>query len=181
MYRQQAIIWSNDYIFQRSIYASFGLNELFFVDNGYETSLTNIIPKGSVISLDIYNSVNKILLLNVGLLNLGILPWWPLLRLLSCFPVFNSRYSFEDLVAINFFCGGFILKWVADPWLHNTVPALVARFIGPTWDPPGSCQPQVGPMWASWTLLSGRMFTSGQQAPLLQTSVIHSAELHCSF
>ena len=23
---------------------------------------------------------------------------------------------------------------------------LIARFMGPTWDPPGSCCPQVGPM-----------------------------------
>ena len=32
---------------------------------------------------------------------------------------------------------------------------LIARFMGPTWDPPGSCRPQVGPMWAPWTLFSG--------------------------
>ena len=29
------------------------------------------------------------------------------------------------------------------------------KFMGPTWDPPGSCQPQMGPMLAPWTLLSG--------------------------
>ena len=27
--------------------------------------------------------------------------------------------------------------------------------MGPTWDPPGSCRPQIGPMLAPWTLLSG--------------------------
>ena len=27
--------------------------------------------------------------------------------------------------------------------------------MGPTWGPPGSCWPQMGPMLASWTLLSG--------------------------
>ena len=27
--------------------------------------------------------------------------------------------------------------------------------MGPTWGPPGSCRPQMGPMLASWTLLSG--------------------------
>ena len=31
----------------------------------------------------------------------------------------------------------------------------IARFIGPTWGPPGSCRPQMGPMLAPWTLLSG--------------------------
>ena len=31
----------------------------------------------------------------------------------------------------------------------------IAKFMGPTWGPPGSCRPQVGPMLAPWTLLSG--------------------------
>ena len=31
----------------------------------------------------------------------------------------------------------------------------IAKFTGPTWDPPGSCRPQMGPMLAPWTLLSG--------------------------
>ena len=30
-----------------------------------------------------------------------------------------------------------------------------AKFMGPTWGPPGSCRPQMGPMLAPWTLLSG--------------------------
>ena len=29
------------------------------------------------------------------------------------------------------------------------------KFMGPIWDPPGSCQPKMGPMLAPWTLLSG--------------------------
>ena len=29
--------------------------------------------------------------------------------------------------------------------------------MGPTWGPPGSCRPQMGPMLAPWTLLSGIM------------------------
>ena len=31
----------------------------------------------------------------------------------------------------------------------------IARFMGPTWGPPGSCRPQMGPMVSPWTLLSG--------------------------
>ena len=31
----------------------------------------------------------------------------------------------------------------------------IARFMGPTWGPHGSCRPHVGPMLAPWTLLSG--------------------------
>ena len=34
----------------------------------------------------------------------------------------------------------------------------IAKFMGPTWDPPGSCQPQMGPMLAPWTLLSWDVF-----------------------
>ena len=30
--------------------------------------------------------------------------------------------------------------------------------MGPTWGPPGSCRPQMGPMLAPWTLLSGYAF-----------------------
>ena len=31
----------------------------------------------------------------------------------------------------------------------------IAKFMGPTWGPPGSCRPQMGPMLAPWTLLLG--------------------------
>ena len=31
----------------------------------------------------------------------------------------------------------------------------IARIMGTTWGPPGSCRPQVGPVLAPWTLLSG--------------------------
>ena len=31
----------------------------------------------------------------------------------------------------------------------------IAKFMGPTWGPPGSCRPQMGPMLVPWTLLSG--------------------------
>ena len=31
----------------------------------------------------------------------------------------------------------------------------IAKFMGPTWGPPGSCRPQMGRMLAPWTLLSG--------------------------
>ena len=44
--------------------------------------------------------------------------------------------------------------------IHNEVTILakmthVAKFMGPAWGPPGSCRPQMGPMLAPWTLLSG--------------------------
>ena len=41
--------------------------------------------------------------------------------------------------------------------LIRTCPQI-AKFMGPTWGPPGSCRPQVGPMLAQWTLLSGHNY-----------------------
>ena len=34
----------------------------------------------------------------------------------------------------------------------------IAKFMGPTWGPHGPYRPQMGPMLAQWTLLSGVMF-----------------------
>ena len=34
------------------------------------------------------------------------------------------------------------------------IATQIAKFVGPTWGPPGSCRPQMGPMLAPWTLLS---------------------------
>ena len=36
---------------------------------------------------------------------------------------------------------------------YNNYPDNMVH--GPTWDPPGADRTQVGPMWATWTLLSG--------------------------
>ena len=47
-------------------------------------------------------------------------------------------------------------------------PALIARFMGPTWGPSGSDRAQVGPMLAPWTLLSG-----GSDVSLTRSSGIH--------
>ena len=37
------------------------------------------------------------------------------------------------------------------------INAQIAKSTGPTWGPPGSCRPQMGPMFTPWTLLSGRL------------------------
>ena len=39
--------------------------------------------------------------------------------------------------------------------------AQIVRFTWPTWGPPASCWPQVGPMLAPWTLPSGGFMVSG--------------------
>ena len=49
----------------------------------------------------------------------------------------------------------------------------IAKFMGPTWGPPESCRPQMGPMLVPWTLLSGYVTKWGprcmQQLTLNQT------------
>ena len=40
-------------------------------------------------------------------------------------------------------------------FLPISMGSQIAKFMGPTRGPPGSCRPQMGPMWAPWTLLSG--------------------------
>ena len=37
------------------------------------------------------------------------------------------------------------------------IDTQIAKFMGPTRGPPGSCRPQMGPMAVPWTLLSGHM------------------------
>ena len=39
---------------------------------------------------------------------------------------------------------------------NDYVVTQIAMLIGPTWGPPGSCRPQMGPMLAPWTLLLGQ-------------------------
>ena len=47
---------------------------------------------------------------------------------------------------------------LANPILPRLLCAAsqIAKFMGPTWGPPGSRRPQMGPMLAPLTLLSGR-------------------------
>ena len=48
---------------------------------------------------------------------------------------------------------GTVIQWSL--FLHQSKHAQIARFMWPTWGPPGSCRSQVGPMLAPWTLPSG--------------------------
>ena len=43
-------------------------------------------------------------------------------------------------------------RWVTCP-IQVT---QIAKFMGPTWGPPGSYRPQMGPMLAPWTLVAGK-------------------------
>ena len=52
-----------------------------------------------------------------------------------------------------------------DIWqtVKDLIPQIT-RFVGPTWGPPGSCRPQMGPMLAPWTLLSGSFWACQAEA-----------------
>ena len=66
---------------------------------------------------------------------------------------------------------------------HNCsrVPPQIARFMGPTWDPHGSCRPQMGPMLAPWTLLSGLLWVMKEhQNPTMATILFNAAKYICA-
>ena len=43
-------------------------------------------------------------------------------------------------------------------WWYNAMETQKTRFMGLTWDPPGSCRSRMGPMLAPWTWLSEKKF-----------------------
>ena len=47
-----------------------------------------------------------------------------------------------------------LLCFVCYPWPILIIWSLIAKFMGPTWGPPGAERTQVGPLFP-WTLLSG--------------------------
>ena len=60
----------------------------------------------------------------------------------------------------------------------------IARFVWPTWGPPGSWRPQVGPTLAPWILLAGTLYL---RCTLLLTGCVLSSctqpraqNIHCS-
>ena len=59
---------------------------------------------------------------------------------------------------------------------HKSLPFQIARFMGPTGGPLGSCRPQLGPMLAPWTLLLG-ITTDDLEAPEAMASAAASLTL----
>ena len=69
---------------------------------------------------------------------------------------------YQLLITLCFYhCNGqFSLKWSdrqhrSPWWMSYGVPSQIAKFMGSTWGPPGSCRPQMCPVLGPWTLLSG--------------------------
>ena len=77
----------------------------------------------------------------------------------------------------------FFVKWI---WYHGNFLTIhrkswavmattqIARFTWPTWGPPGSCRPQVGPMSVPWTLLSGKLIINTLPVAMITTSGVPS-------
>ena len=51
-------------------------------------------------------------------------------------------------------------RWNRDAWKFAAY-TQIAKAMRPTWGPPGSCRPQMGPILAPWTLLSGISIWNG--------------------
>ena len=66
-----------------------------------------------------------------------------------------ERYGVSNDIENHFLFGSF---FQTDSKYHQHMTAQIAKFMGPRWGPTGSCRPQMGPMLAPWTLLSGWPF-----------------------
>ena len=53
--------------------------------------------------------------------------------------------------------------WVERKLFIHQLYTQITKFMGPTWGPPGSCWPQIGPVSAPWTLLSGYVQMRGKK------------------
>ena len=78
--------------------------------------------------------------------------------------VVQTQVAVWQLVSADF-------RW----WL---MPPQIEKFMGPTWGPPGSCRPQMGPMLAPWILLSGSI--GGQIWRLTWPFQVDNSQLHCT-
>ena len=94
----------------------------------------------------------------------------------------NSQYINSAHLAPATFkgtCGGISFFFMAN--LSNLCkPSQIVKFMGPTWGPSGSCRPQMGPMLAPWTLLSGLLlWWMQEQESLVPGYMCQSDFLNC--
>ena len=104
----------------------------------------------------------------------GIKPWtndssyeilWALLTINGGICIKGSRHPYKSRPivlpdSVTEVLHNIVTKW-AQKWglfcctEYSNKATQIAKFMGPTWSPPGSCRPQMGPMLTPWTLLSG--------------------------
>ena len=87
--------------------------------------------------------------------DLSTITWFVNIHLRSFFAM-NTWFALTRAIMDRGLCTGNSADW---PRACSTKrnPTQIAWFMGPIWGPPGSCQPQMGPMLAPWTLLSGKL------------------------
>ena len=83
------------------------------------------------------------------------------LRLLPRNEILNSKGSMSAFFILEV-PHSMRKSYFREPLTNTTLylQSQIAKFMVPTWGPPGSCRPKMGPMLASWTLLSG-VFPNG--------------------
>ena len=74
--------------------------------------------------------------------------------------------------------GLFVVLWFC---LLLDLSTQIAKFMGPTWGPPGSCRPQMGPMLAPWTLLSGNGYQFGRWSIRENSSMNRLENMGCNY
>ena len=68
---------------------------------------------------------------------------------------FRTPWSLQQSHAlVNYMLNGKILS-VPGAFVQFNTHVQIAKIMGPTWGPPGSYRPQVGPMQVPWIFLSG--------------------------
>ena len=103
------------------------------------------------------------------------LPLEYIIRLYMCrfFPVVIC-HSCEERWQV----GVFVVLWFC---LLLDLSTEIAKFMGPTWGPPGSCRSQLGPMLASWTLLSGNGYQFGRWSIRENASMNRTENMRCNY
>ena len=79
-----------------------------------------------------------------------------------------ANHKKQDTVWNLYKYWGVLYRWLS-------FPTQIAKFMGPWWGPPGSCRPQMGPILAPWTLLSGYYHRCGIVLQRLQHLFIDGA------
>ena len=97
-------------------------------------------------------------------------------------PYWACTHDWLRIVESMFTDWDFIFDAMEYHCCRKTSPLItpqIAKFMGPTWGPPGSCRPQVAPMLTPWTLLSGT--ETNKWIEDLPTSFEHSQFKRCRF
>ena len=136
-------------------FVSISKHNIQIIDTGITGSNDRLIP-----IVWIHLSLKTIFVFKLNLSRyLQIFILCPLLWRISFGPI-NWYFIYSAIIDLFVrWCGSlrvhinYLLKTIKD--------TQITKFMGPTWGPPGSCRPQMGPMLAPWTLQSGYLTDIG--------------------